>query len=131
MTSRANGFTVLEAIVALGLFALVMISVQRGFATGTRAVRAADQENRAVSVAKSVMASAGTDITFADGTVTEGTQAGVSWQVRTSKYQPPDTEPTQSTPGLYWVEAEVRWRDTALSPQKTLQLKTLKLGKMP
>lgn len=131
MNQRSAGFTLMEAIVALGVFALVVMAAQRGFASGTRAIRAANEEARAVTLARSLLASAGADAPLADGTEADGSQGKLSWVTRVRAYRPPDDTAFTPAASLYWVEADVNWRSHALAPLQTVHLTTMKRGAMP
>ena len=124
---RDDGFTLMEAIVSLAIFALVLIATQRGFATGSRALRDSQQENHAAKLAQSLLTSVGRDAPLNDGVQSEGQDRGYSWSTKVSSYTRTDLEPDDARRvRLFWVEADVRWRTTPLAPQKSVLLKTLK-----
>ena len=58
---QAGGFTLLEVIVAVVIAALCLSALAQVFATGVRAAGAASDYTRAVTLAQSLLASAGVE----------------------------------------------------------------------
>ncbi len=125
-----SGFTLLETIVALTLFALVAGAFQLCLAGGWKGIRLTDMQRSALQVAQAQLA-----LPSKSGNVVEGVEEGVDergfrWTLETSLYAPGGTESgTSSGIAGYWLRVTVRWRDSALLPERMVELSTLKLGR--
>lgn len=134
MTARFRdaGFTLMEAIVSLAIFALVLVATQRGFASGSRAIREAQQDSRATAIVQSLLASLGQETALRDGTEAEGQSDGYRWRTRVSAYRDPSGDDNDARRvRLFWAEAQVAWRPAPLLPEKTLTLRTIKSIEVP
>ena len=124
--ARDDGFTLIEAIVALVIFASAFVVAQYALGRGMQSIRIANGEAEALEIARSVLQSAGTSEAVEDALHETGVSGGMSWELAASKYKP---EPPPEAPAKidgYWVTVEVNWREGGLRPRK-ISLTTLKL----
>ena len=128
MSDRANGFTLIETLVALAIFAAVFAALSAGLAGGTRGVRLARMDLTATMLARAKLAATGVETPLADGQEDAGEADGFAWLVSVRQYVRPDGDVRETEPKAYWVAIEVSWRDGPLLPRRTIQLKSLKLG---
>lgn len=132
MTRNDAGFTLIETLVAVMVFALAGAALQQSLAGGWRGVRLVRTQDAALRIAKSEIAAAGSQGDLVEGTVEGITQDGFAWSRairRRGGGQPGDLSPT----GIdgYWVDVTVRWKEAPLRPERSIQLSTLKLRNAP
>lgn len=133
MRRRADdGFTLVEAIVALIILASVAAAGYQVFAGGWRATALADGDVEAVTIAEARLAEAGVLQPLAVGTTSGRTGDGFIWSVESSRYQPPaEPSPKRETgpalPAAYWIVATVIWRPAPGAAERRVSLRTLKL----
>jgi prepilin-type N-terminal cleavage/methylation domain-containing protein len=130
--SSQAGFTLIETIVALMLFAGVFILFYQGLSDGWRGIRRADLDAAAIALATAQLASAGVEQPLADGARSTGRQGVFGWEITIEKYtEPGDDRITDAGKGLaaYWVAVDITWPAGPLQKPRTLRLKTLKLGR--
>ncbi len=125
---RQAGFTLLETVVALMVFALVAGALQLCLAGGWKGVRSVRMEVAALIVAKAQLATAGVESSLVDGTEEGTTEAGFHWTSDIRRYEPAGGGETAAIAG-YWVSVTVSWRDSPMRPERSVELKTLKLGR--
>jgi prepilin-type N-terminal cleavage/methylation domain-containing protein len=126
MYDRERGFTLIEAVVALAIAALMLGALQQGLASGWKGVRLASLEQMAIQHARARLASAGIETPFTEGEQS-GTEAnGIGWTTRIRRYVSGSGTPPPLP--AYWVSVEVRWKDVIPSRARSLSLVTLKLG---
>ena len=77
---RANGFTLIEALVALALLATVLSSIGMVIATSVKGTRSIDQRIALAGVASTLLATLPTRDLLAPG-VQSGTTAGQRWRI--------------------------------------------------
>jgi prepilin-type N-terminal cleavage/methylation domain-containing protein len=131
------GFTLIETIVALMLFSGMFVLLNQGLTAGWQAKRRADQDVKAVAFAAAQLASAGIEVPLVDGTRTLGQQGVFSWALMIDKYTESNDEAGDATRrtvarlvvAAYWVAIDVSWPSGPLLKQRTLRLRTLKLGR--
>ena len=128
MRRSEAGFTLIETIVALVLFAGVVVALNQGLAGSWRGIRAADTDAQATALAMSRLVSAGTETTLGDGLRTSGVEGRFNWQMSIDRYAGADDEGFQSQVVAYWVTIDVSWNDGPLRRARTVRFKTLKLG---
>lgn len=120
MSSRgtSEGFTLLEALVALAILALVLGSVLATFGNGLRTAEAAGTRFAALAKAQDLMAYA-EDGAFAPG-VHEATEPPFTWELRV------EPEPPHGPTGLLptRLSVQVSWDDG----RRSLQLKSRMLA---
>ena len=85
---RQAGFTLLETVVALMVFALVAGALQLCLAGGWKGVRSVRMEQAALIVAKAQLATAGVESSLVDGTEEGTTEAGFHWTRDIRRYEP-------------------------------------------
>ncbi len=123
-----RGFTLIEALVALGVLAATIALVNRTFATGWSAVRHGSLENRAIAIAKARLEAAGTEVTLAAETA-EGAQDGMRWRRVISLYDPPgQTAGATARLPAWWVRVDVAWRDSPFAAERVIALTTIRHG---
>ena len=132
MSHRQSGFTLIETLVALVVFALVAGAVQVCLSGGWRSVKTARMETAALRIAKVQLASAGLEKVLTDGIQFGETSDGFSWSRDVQRYSPPSRGGFEiGTLPAYWVTVSVHWRDGVLRPEREVVLRTLKLGRLP
>jgi type II secretory pathway pseudopilin PulG len=122
------GFTLLETILALVIFSSIVVALQRGTALGLRGVRIATLNETALQSARMKLAAAGIETELRDGLEEHGAEGRFTWHLRAQKYQAPQAVPVSRLEG-YWVEVTVAWAELPFGSERTIRLKTLKLGK--
>lgn len=130
MRNDDAGFTLLETIVALAIFVTVVAALQRGLAGGAHNLRLATLETAALQVAKSRLALAGVETPLSEGQSSGATADGIAWTTDIRRYALPGANRNESAdPAGYWVTAGVRWSEGPRRPERSLELKTMKLGR--
>jgi prepilin-type N-terminal cleavage/methylation domain-containing protein len=131
MNNRDGGFTLIEALVATAVFALVLSALYQGLTVGWRGLKKANAEDAAVAVLSFQLATTGVETPLQTSTTSGTTPDGVSWQTAITPYAA--TEPATGSPQPtylgYWVNVVVRWTEGRFAPEHTLQATTLKLKK--
>jgi type II secretion system protein I len=122
-----RGFTLIETLVALAIFASVAAVLYDGLTGNWRGVRRVQMDALALSLAQTQFALAGREVALQDGQTWSGVAGGVSWQVVIEAYR--DSEPLreQDFVKAYWIVFEGRWRDGGARELKSMRLRTLKL----
>jgi prepilin-type N-terminal cleavage/methylation domain-containing protein len=131
MNKRDGGFTLIEALVATTVFALVLSALYQGLTTGWRGLKKANQEEVATSVLAAQLASSGVEGPL-EASASSGTAAdGIAWQSVIEPYTPSASGDSRAPASYlgYWVTVTVRWREARFGAEHALQAKTLKLKK--
>lgn len=106
-----RGTALVEALVALAVFA-TMLGVTYGAITDrSRAARLLQTERQAAAIARSVLTRAGGDIALAPGTV-DGHEGDFAWQMEMERYQG-EGAPSIAGPPLIEVTVAVRPVDSS------------------
>ena len=126
---KESGFTLLETIVALMVLAMVVAGLQLCLSTGWHGIRLVNQEQAALQIARSQLASLGTDTGLAAGVEEGETADGFVWTREIRSYVTPESDPAASS-GVsgYWVDVTVRWREGPRRQERHVTLSTFKLG---
>ena len=131
MPSRDYGFTLIETIVALVIFAGVFFALSGGMAGGWRGVRLARMDAAAAGLARAKLAAIGIESPLEDAQLTSGVTDGFDWRVDVQRYPGSGADTGRAELAAYWVSIEVSWRENVLRPERVAQLKGLKLGTRP
>jgi general secretion pathway protein I len=125
-----RGFTLIEVLVAFVLLTLVLSLGFQIFSTGMTRASELDDRSRALDIAQSQLAAAGTATPFEQGQLQgDSEDRRFHWTTTvmpTDEGQSPDM-PTKSPYLLWRVETRVDWQTAAGRPQQ-LTLATLGLG---
>jgi general secretion pathway protein I len=122
---RAQGFTLLEVLVALIVFALVVGILAQILRTGLRQSATSETTATATLLARSQLARVGTELPIEVGSV-EGEADGMHWRTAITLAAPPKE---QSELAGYRVEVTVAWGDD--QAQQEVTLTTLRIGPVP
>jgi general secretion pathway protein I len=131
MRRAQGGFTLIEIVVAFVLLSLVLVTSFELFTNGMR--RAADLEDysRALLVAQSKLAAAGTEEQLKEGDVQGDSEDGrYHWTVavrRTDEGAPAPGQPNNNPYALFRIDVRVGWTG-ADSRERSLAMSTLSLG---
>ena len=126
-----QGFTLMETIVALVVFAGVFVALERGTTLGFRGIRAVQHHQAALTLARAKLASAGVESTISGDSEDTGNDQGRQWSVSVRKYDPPDATQRENPVAAYWVTVTVSWRERPAGVLQTIELKTVKLSAAP
>ena len=131
---RANGFSLLEVLVAFIIVALVVTALFRLFGGALGNASAADEWTRALLVAQSRLTLAAATVPLREAS-DGGTEADgrIVWRTAVTPYVPPDADPelertSEAMPTrLYRVTVDVQFPGSGGQP-RTLSLSTVRLG---
>lgn len=125
-TSRLaqQGFTLLEALIALVILALSLSTLMSSYSTGLRGVATLDDRVRARLLAQTLL-----EELSHDRTLRPGTQSGrfdqFAWTLSTAPYEDMATPPSPEHPwAIYQMTLMVSW-----SRGRQLELQTLRIGR--
>ncbi len=129
---RADGFTLIEALIAFTIFALSFAAILQIFGSGLGNRATADHALIALSHAESLMARAGIEQPMAVGMRSGRFDDGMAWREQITLHQidaavTDSTLPAGMTP--YEVTIAVTWRDGRKTREITLN--SLRLGAAP
>lgn len=130
MPESKNGFTLVEALVATAVFALIMSALYQGLGTGWRGLKASGVEDAALAALTAHLASSGIETPLAASSATGTTSGGIAWQTDIRPYDGRNTTPENKLRGSYdgyWVSVTVRWRTGRFTPEQSLTATTLKI----
>ena len=128
--ARAEGFTLIEVLVAFTIAAILLLPLLRGFASGVTSAERTDAFTQATVIAESALETVGPILTLTDG-AGETHQEG-RFQVSTSVhvYQGDGVPATPSPTMLpYEVVVAVNWQEAARL--HSISLRSLRLGPAP
>lgn len=132
MARRDAGFTLIEALVAAAVFALLISALYQGLSLGWRGLRKAKAEDLAVAIANAELVSRGVETPLVASSASGTSPDGIAWQADIRPYLIPSTGPEGKTAYQgFWVTVTVRWREGRLSPEHVLDFTTLKLKRAP
>lgn len=136
------GFSLVETVVALAIFALAFSALYRNFDSGWRGVRSADLATEALDVARSQLAAAGIETPLVESRRNGVTAGGVAWEVDIRQYLSVATAETNARapnaaaiPAAYWVTVRAgRAPDNGAASRSgapVIELTSIKLGARP
>ena len=127
---RADGFTLLEVLVALVIAGLALIVLFRAGGEGLFAVDTASRAEEAVERAQSHLSAVGRRDALAQGDVEGDDGGGYHWRLRITPLANRQVEETRSVPAvtttLFDVEVEVSW--PGRGHDRSVVLKTRRIG---
>jgi general secretion pathway protein I len=127
---RANGFTLLEVVIALAIAGLALVGLFRAGSGGLFAVDTAARAEEAVQRAQSHLAAVGRDASMTEGEFTGEDGGGYRWRLRvrplTVRQAPGQNGISLASTTLYEVDVAISW--PAHSGERSVVLKTLRLG---
>ena len=128
---RGAGFTLVEVVVAFLLLSMVLATGFELLTAGMRRAIDLEERSKALAVAQSQMAVAGTEVPLKEGTASGQTDDGKDrWTLaiaRSEEGAADPNQPIQSAYGLYRVEVVVSWRG-ADERDHSFSMATLQLG---
>jgi general secretion pathway protein I len=127
---RANGFTLLEVVVALAIAAVALVGLFQAGSGGLFVVDTAARAQEAVQRAQSHLAAVGRSAALVQGEFTDDDGGGYRWRLRvrpvaTREAPAPDVNSAAPTT-LYDVEVAISW--AGRNGDRSVALKTLRLG---
>ena len=128
---RADGFTLLEVVVAVVIAGLALVALFRAGSDGLFAADSAGRTEQAIERAQSHLAALGRAGAIAPGEAEGDDGGGYRWQLRV---RPIDVQPSAlqgrqgATRALFDVEVTITWR--AWGREKSLALSSMRLGMM-
>jgi general secretion pathway protein I len=117
-----GGFTLLEILVALVIFALAFGVLAQIMQTGLRQSAGAQSRAGATLLARSELARVGVEVPLQVGRAEGETADGMRWQTEIEVVEEPDEDQSLA---LYQVQVTVAW---GASPAEQLSLTTLRTG---
>lgn len=127
----STGFTLLETLVALAVFALLLIWFSTGITHSWRGVSAAEADKRALALAQALIEEAGITSPLTPGTRKGTASDGLAWRVTIVPYRAQGAETSGDTSKAIWVHVTVAPRTATGSARRPLTLTTLKLARGP
>ena len=124
------GFTLLEVIVALAIASASIASLYQIYALGWRGERLAALDNAALQAARNQLASAGVETPLEAGSASGVSGDGISWSQDITPYAG-ETGTERSGLTAFWVSVRVGWREGPARPERSYELKTIKLKSTP
>ena len=126
MQRRDCGFTLVETVVALVIFAISLAGLQHALGSGWKAMRLARSESAAVEHARALLALSSVARPMQPG-ITTGTLAdGSRWEIEITEAHPPRVALTpRSQYSGYWIAATVSRRNGAeIAATRSVTLQT-------
>lgn len=78
---RADGFTLIEILLAFAIFAVAAGALFQSFSGGLRATEVGDRQAAAVLAARSLLERVGVDVPLAPGEQSGRTEDGMAWRI--------------------------------------------------
>ncbi len=120
-----DGFTLIEALVAITILAVAMVALLQSFTTGLRSLNAAENYTLAAMKARSKLAELGTLVPFEEAGGEGEFEDGSTWRVEIESYEPEGAVGVRLDQKLtaYRIEVSVSWQG-----ERSVTLKTLRLA---
>ena len=90
MRARDSGFTLIEILVAFAIMAVTLLSVFQALGAGLKHEHIAEQRNRGVLSARSLVDRLGRDIPISEGRLTGAFATGADWEMTLTRLDLPD-----------------------------------------
>ncbi len=126
-SSSSDGFTILEALVALVVLTAALVAVSVGLSGSWQGIAASERETRAIALAQSELAKAGHTWPLERGRHAARTPDGFDISVVAEPANTPQVSAPTGTPRLYRVEVSVSWRRALKPGLGAVTLETFKL----
>jgi general secretion pathway protein I len=125
--ARADGFTLIEVLVAFTIAAILLLPLLRGFASGVTSADQTDAFTQATVIAESAMESVGPALPLVDGSSQERQEGRYRVSTSVHLYQG-EGAPTNPSPAVvpFEVVVAVNWQDAART--RSISLRSLRLG---
>src|SRR5712691_3447226 len=127
---QANGFTLLEVVVALAIAGLALVGLFHAGSGGLFAVDTAARAQEAVQRAQSHLAAVGRDAALVEGEFTSDDGAGYRWTLRvrplTARQPLGQDGISAATITLFNIEVAISW--PAHAGERSVVLRTSRLG---
>lgn len=121
---EADGFTLVEVLVAFAIAALGLAALMQVFATGLRSAATAENYARATMLAESRLASVGVEQPLAAGESSGDFEDGYRWRVVITPYQEAEMDALVE---VFQVNVTVSWGEEA-ERARAVTLQTLRVG---
>ena len=126
-SKRANGYTLIEVLVAMMILTMALTVLMQMFSAGLRTIDTSADYARATLVAQSLLAATGSAEVITSGE-THGREAKFHWIRTVSEYRAEVIDNVESTiPAAYLVIVVVEWPGRVRP--RSLQLTTIKLAR--
>lgn len=131
-SSGERGFTMIEALVALTVFGMIAAAVQLGLSATWRNARIAERQEVALLHAKRLLAEAGSARPLIPGSQTGSIDEAMQWRISVEPLGPQAgfaaVSHRSGVPAPYRVDIVVSWRDIAADHERSVSLRTVKIG---
>lgn len=128
-----RGFTMIETLVALIVFGMIAGAVQLGLSATFRNARIADGQQRALAQAKRLLAEAGISRPLIVGVQSGSVDDALHWKITTEAIARPsgvlESFSRNGAQTAYAVDVSVAWRDASSLKERTVALKTIRMGR--
>lgn len=129
-----RGFTLIETLVALIVFGMIAAAVQIGLSATWRNARIAEGQEHALAHAKRMLAEVGVSRPLMLGVQSGSIDDTTQWRIaiepvaQTSNVATAFNSADEQAP--YAVDVLVSWRDAASSRERSISLRTIKMGRV-
>ena len=131
-SSGERGFTMIEALVALTVFGMIAAAVQLGLSATWRNARIAERQEFALSHAKRLLSEAGSARPLMPGSQTGAIDDAMQWRISVEPIAEQAgfavVSDRSGNPAPYRVDVVVSWRDIAANQERSVSLRTIKIG---
>lgn len=129
---RDSGFTLMEALVAVVIFASASIALQTVFTRGGLGLRVSASETRALEVGRNAMSKAEYPGPSDALRETSGESDGYAWTAIVTRYEAPEGGMLDMKVEAFWLDVDVSWIEKSQpGRERVVSLRTLKLGQVP
>lgn len=125
--TREDGFTVVEALVALVIVALGLTALFAAFAGSVASVRRAEQRELAVETARSLLEGIGVAEPIAPGVRHGRSQEGLTWRIEIARRPGPAELDAKPAIAAFWVTVSVGSRGDGAAASDAVTLTSLRL----